>query len=241
MKSTIYISLMLLLFASIQVDAQVGINTTDLDATAALKIESSNKGILLPRVALTGSTDTSTISNPSVSLLVYNTATVNDVFPGFYYWNGSSWQPIDTTVRTHSVAKYITTNSSTNINQSITAPVFGTEERNDLPSVFVQTGNQLQVKAAGRYTIILNIRTLTSVDNSHPIARISINGTPTGAVAGSAHVEVKDGHENSSLNLNETLNLNADDIITIEMSSIRSGNTTMVTGGLSNIIIVKLK
>lgn len=75
-------------------------NTATRDASAAFEINANTNtpgsplygGLLLPRVALTGTTDAATISGAeAASLLVYNTATVSDVTPGFYYWNGSSW------------------------------------------------------------------------------------------------------------------------------------------------------
>lgn len=75
----------------------VAINATATlgDASAALDVASSNKGLLMPRVALTSATDVTTIPSPATSLLVYNTATSgtvpNDVIPGYYYWNGSQW------------------------------------------------------------------------------------------------------------------------------------------------------
>ncbi|MGQ9862857.1 MAG: tail fiber domain-containing protein [Bacteroidia bacterium] len=73
----------------------VGIGTPTPDASARLDISSTNQGVLLPRVALTGTNDATTIPSPATSLLVYNTATAgtapNNVTPGYYYWTGSSW------------------------------------------------------------------------------------------------------------------------------------------------------
>ncbi|MGE3824117.1 MAG: hypothetical protein AB7G44_07810, partial [Bacteroidia bacterium] len=75
-------------------------NSATRDASAAFEINANTNtpgsplygGLLLPRVALTGTTDATTIAGTeATSLLVYNTATVSDVTPGFYYWNGSSW------------------------------------------------------------------------------------------------------------------------------------------------------
>ncbi len=77
------------------VNAQTGIGTTTPNASAKLDVYATNKGFLPPRVALTGATDTSTITSPATGLLIYNTATAgtspNNVFPGYYYYNGSSW------------------------------------------------------------------------------------------------------------------------------------------------------
>ena len=79
---------------------QVGINTTTPQNGTVLDIHSSDKGFLMPRVALSGTDDTSTISitglAPTTGLMVYNTYTGGGagvaVIPGFYYWNGSSWR-----------------------------------------------------------------------------------------------------------------------------------------------------
>jgi len=76
--------------------AQLGVNTdgANPDASSMLDIKSTNKGILLPRVALTGTTDAVTVPTPAVSLIVYNTATAGDVTPGYYYNSGTTGSPV---------------------------------------------------------------------------------------------------------------------------------------------------
>lgn len=76
--------------------AQVGINTTTPASGALLDISSSNKGLLIPHVELTGTDDVTTITpSATVGVLVYNTVTAGalpvQVTPGFYYWNGLQW------------------------------------------------------------------------------------------------------------------------------------------------------
>lgn len=51
---------------------QVGIDTSNPDSSAVLHVESSNKGVLFPRVSLLSSTDASTILNPANGLVVFN-------------------------------------------------------------------------------------------------------------------------------------------------------------------------
>lgn len=63
-----------LVIASAVAFSQVGINTSTPDPSSILDIQSTNKGLLIPRVALTGKTDVTTIPNPARALLVYNTA-----------------------------------------------------------------------------------------------------------------------------------------------------------------------
>lgn len=78
----------------------VGIGTASPSASAKLQVSATDKGILIPNVALTASNVAAPVTSPATSLLVYNTATAgastNSVFPGFYYWNGTSWQRFDT-------------------------------------------------------------------------------------------------------------------------------------------------
>ncbi len=62
--------------------------------SAMLDVAANNKGVLIPRVSLTSTTDISTITSPATSLLVYNTAVgipPNNVSPAYYYWNGTKW------------------------------------------------------------------------------------------------------------------------------------------------------
>lgn len=79
----------------------VGIgSTTTPNASAQLDVNATNKGFLPPRVALTSTSDVSTIASPATGLLVYNTASAGSgataVTSGYYYYDGSSWQRIST-------------------------------------------------------------------------------------------------------------------------------------------------
>src|SRR5690606_9652121 len=75
--------------------SQVGIGTLTPDSSSQLDVVANDKGVLLPRVALESTTDTTTITNGNVnSLLVFNTNTQNDVTPGYYYWYEDKWMRI---------------------------------------------------------------------------------------------------------------------------------------------------
>lgn len=89
--------LLVALLISVTASAQnVGINLDGAapDSSAILDLKSTSKGFLPPRVSLTSTADVSTISSPATGLLVYNIATVGDVSPGYYYFNGSLWVKI---------------------------------------------------------------------------------------------------------------------------------------------------
>ena len=75
----------------------VGINTdgTTADPSAGLDVKYTDKGVLIPRVALSARNLATPITAPATSLLVYNSATAgvppNNVYPGYYFWDGTQW------------------------------------------------------------------------------------------------------------------------------------------------------
>ncbi|KAF2515553.1 collagen-like triple helix repeat-containing protein [Flavobacterium foetidum] len=72
--------------------AQVGVGTLTPASSAQLDVTATNKGMLIPRLSLIQTTNQSPVTGViENSLLVYNTATVNDVTPGFYYWQTDKW------------------------------------------------------------------------------------------------------------------------------------------------------
>jgi hypothetical protein len=94
MKKLTLISIICFTLMSVRVFSQaigIGASVFTPDASAMLEVQATNKGILIPRVALTQTTSSSPITSPATSLMVYNTATVNDVTPGYYYWDGTKW------------------------------------------------------------------------------------------------------------------------------------------------------
>lgn len=72
---------------------RVGIATTTPDSSALLDVKATNKGLLIPRVALLNTTDGTTISGPATSLLVYNTGTGGLTPAGYWYNAGTAASP----------------------------------------------------------------------------------------------------------------------------------------------------
>ena len=62
----------------------VMIGTQTVEQSAALTVQSNQKGILLPRMTLT---ERDAIGSPATSLLIFQT----DQTPGFYYYDGTKW------------------------------------------------------------------------------------------------------------------------------------------------------
>lgn len=92
MRTFTHISLLVLFLTIILngVNAQgVSINTdgSDPDASAILELKSSTQGLLIPRMAIS---ERNLIISPATGLLIYQT----DDTPGFYQFNGSTWEAI---------------------------------------------------------------------------------------------------------------------------------------------------
>lgn len=107
--------------------AQIGIGTTT--PSAALEVSATDEGLLIPRIALTATNSASPLITPSLSELVFNTATAgttpNSVTPGYYYWDGSGWIRLATgTINGWAVTGNSGTNPATNY--------IGTSDANDL-------------------------------------------------------------------------------------------------------------
>ncbi|MES2591883.1 MAG: tail fiber domain-containing protein [Bacteroidota bacterium] len=71
-------------YTSVFAQNNVGIGIINPDPSALLDLTSTNKGLLIPRVA-----DTASISTPATGLLIY--LTTNNIF---YYYNGVYWKAI---------------------------------------------------------------------------------------------------------------------------------------------------
>src|SRR5690606_11227098 len=95
-----YCILLLHIFGASVVFAQQGFDTNEPSKASVVDMQSENRGLLIPRVALTSLTvflpntgensADATSTSKTNSMLVYNTATSgaapNNVTPGYYYW-----------------------------------------------------------------------------------------------------------------------------------------------------------
>jgi hypothetical protein len=73
--------------------SQIGVGTSTPNSSSVLDVNSSNRGFLLPRVALNSSTDVTTVASPVKGLIVYNRGTGGLALEGLYVWNGFFWKP----------------------------------------------------------------------------------------------------------------------------------------------------
>ncbi len=86
-----------LFLSSFLFSQNVAINTTGVAANASsmLDVNATDKGVLVPRIALTATNVAAPVVAPLTSLLVFNTATAGAgataVAPGYYWWDGAQW------------------------------------------------------------------------------------------------------------------------------------------------------
>ena len=74
---------------------QLGVGTPMPNESTQLDVVASNRGIMIPRIGLTDTSDQTTITNGNEeSLLVFNTTNNSHIRPGYYYWFQNSWKRI---------------------------------------------------------------------------------------------------------------------------------------------------
>lgn len=161
---------------SLQLQAQnIGINTTGAtpDASAGLDIDYPNKGLLIPRVSLTQTTSNAPIgAGIATSLMVYNTTTINDVTPGYYYWDGIKWVRILNTGNSTGLDWSLTGNAGTNPATNF----IGTTDNQDW---VIRTNNveKIRVMSAGS----------VGIGTSSPIAKLHVESGDIAARSNTAN------------------------------------------------------
>ena len=179
----------------IEADGDVGIGATP-NASAKLEIRATDRGLLIPNVALTATNAAGPITAPATSLLVYNTATAgvipNNVVPGFYYWNGA-WIPLVAGTPTQDWS--LTGNSGTNAATNY----IGTNDVQDLvfkTSAVVNTPlERMRITTAGNVGInaapIAN--TLLTLNTNTNAIRNGIDLTMTNATSAATGLNITAG------------------------------------------------
>jgi hypothetical protein len=240
-------TLILLCLISIQLtNAQVGIGTTTPDDSSILDIDSSNQGLLLPRLT-TAQRDA--IVNPANGLIIYNTDSdelqFNSNTKAAPIWLAFTTTGTSTSTPGQSF-KYSNTDTTTDVNQNsaINLPVFGTQNWNDNTSLYAvnSSNNTVTIGETGRYRIMANASIVcTASSRRAPEMYVTINGTQASAYASTGYMRRNSGHNESSLHINEVLQLSAGDVISISIvRAANSGTVTLRSTNTSNIYIEKI-
>jgi hypothetical protein len=191
---------------------KVGDNPATINPNSALEVESSNKGVRLPRVALIATNNPSPLSAHVEGMMVYNTATSGtpptNVIPGMYYNDGAKWQKVDTVDGTFT---FVTVNNATALTNSGSFYDYRFQtETNDVLNEYNPATGVFTAARAGLYTItVCNLGTCPSGPFSG-VAFLNINGVQ---YAGSGyHAESVAGGNFSSI-LTISVRLNAGDAL----------------------------
>lgn len=204
-------------------------------------------GNLLLGLASGTTTEINTATNPQTGSIVYNTTDFS-----LYQYNGGTWVRIfdsanngTTGTKVNYGGRWTNTDITTNLNiTDAIAPIFGVEDyKDDSTTLYEVSGNTLTVKEAGRYEIKANLSFVNiSGARNNPTARIAIDGTQTGSRAASGYTRNASNHTQSSIHINETLNLSANDVLSIEMFQEGStGEVRFSAANESSFIINKLQ
>ncbi|MEN2402988.1 hypothetical protein GKZ90_0024595 [Flavobacterium sp. MC2016-06] len=145
MKTFFKTAILLMVLNGYSALAQVGLTGNNPDKSAALDLNSTNKGLLIPRIKLQSLTDKASISggNPAISLLVFNTNTVIAEGSGYYYWDAAKWNKIESLSDFQSKSWELTGNTGTTLGTNY----IGTKDAKNL---------QLKTNAEARITVTSN-------------------------------------------------------------------------------------
>jgi hypothetical protein len=168
--------------ASLQVFTQaigVGANVFTPDPSAMLEVRATNKGILIPQVALTGVNDGTTISSPATSLLVYNTGTGGLSPAGYYYNAGTPAAPNWVKLQISREGWLLTGNAGTDP----TINFLGTTDGKDL---VIRTNNTERMRVLSGGQVLVNTTTAAAATDLFDAVG---NATFTDAVNGYATVD----------------------------------------------------
>jgi len=142
------ISLLVVNSILLNANAQVKIGAPgDPDINAVLELAGSSKGLLLPRLALAGSSSPAPLSAFSAGMVIYNTANVSDVRPGYYYSDGIKWIRISNSLETWSLSGNAATNPADQF--------IGTSDATDL-SIRTDGSEQIRIYSNGTVDIGIN-------------------------------------------------------------------------------------
>ncbi|WP_207533147.1 tail fiber domain-containing protein [Desertivirga arenae] len=209
----------------------VGINATGNapHSSAGLDVSFTDKGLLIPRVKLKSTRDTETISSPEVSLLIYNTEAVEDVTPGYYYFDGSAWQ------------RLAANSSSSNWNFSNGTAYFS----GNLGIGVSNPAYRLHVDGADNPLFLRRVQQGTTSDSVLTIADGIVRKLPFGSVATSqwntsgSDISFSNGNVGIgvSTNLTSKLQIESSNNSPLNIKGLASGNTgdeilTITSGGV---------
>lgn len=216
-------------------------------------MESTNSGVLIPRIALTARNIVAPVSaTPPSGTLIYNTTTSgafpNNVVPGFYYWDGTVWRPIaDTkinkTVKFRNNTTSVDFSSDSGSGVGVNVDIFNTLDWNEEPTLFTKISNtDLRITETGLYEVSCNLSLTSSHIERYLDIRLSINGADVGEKVRAIGPEDSGSNGQFSVHFTQFLVLNANDVL--RLRSYRDGSNATITFdslGTSSIVVKRIR
>ncbi len=162
MKTLLSITAFILYFTLSGQSQNIGINEDNSQpkASAMLDIKAASKGLLIPRISLDSTLLASPVTAPETSLLVYNTATIHDVKPGYYYWNGAAWVRLNAKGDQQSI---VTKTSSSTLLKNDCMVLASGDITLTLPAITsADDGLEISIKNIGTYLDFIKVKTSSS-------------------------------------------------------------------------------
>jgi hypothetical protein len=182
----------------------VGVGTTTPNASAALDVQSTTQGMLVPRMT---EAQRNLIATPATGLMVYQT----DVTAGFYFYNGSAWTSLSgggssLPAQTGNAGKALTTDGTTASwdyptmrtmtkaqRDALTSPALGTTifQTDDYPGLYTKMSDgwrcmsgepPMYIHDVGTLTVANTPGTVLTLDASHHT--VMVVGSWTGGTSG---------------------------------------------------------
>jgi hypothetical protein len=118
----IFLTLALVTGLMVSAQVKIGANETNVNANSILELESTTKGVLFPRVELTGTANVAPLAAHVQGMTVYNTATAGDVTPGMYTNSGTAWVKLGSSKFVDGLSSSDAIFTSGNVGIGVTAP-----------------------------------------------------------------------------------------------------------------------
>lgn len=200
MKNYIIISV-LSIFITSSLFGQIGIGSNQPRSSAIVDLNSTNKAVLFPKVALVAmDSKAPLVGNIPNGTLIFNTNVTGSgdkkLFTGYYEWYEDRWRQLITETTNYKVAKFNNAKSTSDLNvnwnpSSTSSPlnvsIFGNAEFNDDSTLFEKIdNNSIKINEVGTYLVVTNLGLqLFPIDTRYSTIEIYFNYALNGNVASS--------------------------------------------------------
>ncbi|MDB5243375.1 MAG: hypothetical protein JWP57_4000 [Spirosoma sp.] len=225
MKTTFNFILAMAAFVASSLVAQgqvkIGTNTTTINAGSVLELETTNKGLLMPRVNLTNTTTWGLAGTQAAGMHVYNTnaaiTSTNTSYPtlaafiGEYYWDGTGWVALAPLQKSTTINSFPQSSPGATVNiPSSSAPLCGFPVGGPVPVCAIDLNrnasfsitnavNDVVVDVTGNYSVALNtsqvsFNVVLAIDKTTPGVYEVIDNlfvTHTGLICSASYLNFK--------------------------------------------------